>query len=158
MKRQAIRIFSRDDFKAVQSSANTFLESISPEDVISITNSQVDHDLRGTGLREQDFAVVYTITIVYMYDYTQAKIEGEINALNATIAKLVKDADSTSDQIYLGEYERFLPVKLVWGTSIIEVINKVFATEEYKTLRQEIIDKWYAKDTDYNKTFVAEED
>jgi len=159
MKRQAIKIFSRDDVKAVQSEANRFLESLSPEDVVSITNTQVDHDMRGTGLRSQDFYVIYTITIVYMYDYTQAKIEEEINALNATIAKLVNDAESTScDRIYLGEYERFLPVKLVWGASKVDVINNVFETEEYKTLRQEIVDKWYAKDTDYNKTFVAEED
>lgn len=151
MKRQAIKIFSRDDFNAVQSSANKFLESISPEDVVSITNNLVDHNLKGTGLRSQDFTVIYTITIVYLYDYTQAKIEAEIDELNATIEKLVKDAaDSTSDRIYLGEYERFLPVKLVWGASIVDVLNKVFDTEEYKTLRQEIVDKWYAKDTDYN--------
>lgn len=158
MKRQAIKIFSRDDVKAVQSAANIFLESISPDDVVSITNTQVDHDMRGTGLRSQDFCVVYTITIVYMYDYTQAKIAVEINKLNATIAKLVKDADSTSDRIYLGAYERFLPVNLVWGASIVDVINKVFETDEYKTLRQEIVDKWWAKDTDYNRTTVSEED
>lgn len=150
MKRQAIRIFSRDNFRAVQTDANKFLELISPEDVVSITNNLVDHNLKGTGLRSQEFTVIYTITIVYMYDYTQAKIEAEIDTLNATIEKLVKDADSTSDRIYLGEYERFLPVKLVWGASIVDVINKVFETEEYKTLRQEIVDKWWAKDTDYN--------
>ena len=150
MKRQAIEIFSCDDIELVQDEANKFLESISPEDVISITNSQVDHDMRGTGLRSQDFSVVYTVTIVYLYDYTQAKIADEINTLNATIEKLVNDADSTSDQIYLPKYERFLPVKFVWGASIVEIVNKVFETEEYKTLRQEIIDKWYAKDTDYN--------
>ncbi|WP_405327573.1 hypothetical protein [Fibrobacter sp.] len=157
MKRQAIRIFSRDSFNAVQTAANKFLELISPEDVVSITNTQVDHDMRGAGLRSQDFYIVYTITIVYTYDYTQTKIEAEINALNATIAKLVNDADSTSDYIYLGEYERVLPVKLVWGASKVDVIKNVFESEEYKTLRQEIVDKWYAKDTDYNNTTVAEE-
>lgn len=158
MKRQAIRIFSRDNFRAVQADANKFLESISPEDVVSISNNLVDHNLKGTGLRSQDFTVIYTITVVYMYDYTQAKIETEIDELNATIEKLVKDADSTSDRIYLGEYERFLPVKLVWGASIVDVLNNVFETEEYKTLRQEIVDKWYAKDTDYNKPFVVDEE
>lgn len=158
MKRQAIRIFSRDNFSAVQADANKFLELISPEDVVSITNNQVDHNLKGTGLRSQDFSVVYTITIVYLYDYTQTKIEGEISELNATIEKLVHDADLNSDRIYLGKYERFLPVKLVWGASIVNVITKVFETEEYKTLRQEIVDKWYAKDTDYNKPFVVDEE
>lgn len=158
MKRQAIRIFSRYDVKDVQSEANRFLESLSPDDVVSITNTQVDHDMRGTGLRSQDFYVVYTVTIVYMYDYTQTKIAGEINKLKETIARLVNDAERTNDHIYLGEYERFLPVNLTWGASRIDAINKVFETEEYKTLQQEIVDKWYAKDTDYNRTTVAEED
>ena len=157
MKRQAIKIFSRDDFKVVQNDANKFLEKISPEDVVSITNTQVDHDMRGTGLRSQDFYVVYTVTIVYTYDYTQDKIADEIHKLNETIAKLVHDAESTSCQIYLSEYERFLPVEFVWGKSIVDVIGKVFETEAYKTLRQEIIDKWYAQDTDYNRTNEAEE-
>lgn len=158
MKRQAIKIFSRDDVKAVQSEANKFLESLSPDDVVSITNTQVDHDMRGTGLRSQDYYVVYTITIVYMYDYTQAKIAGELNKLNETIARLVNDDERTNDCIYLPEYERFLPVKISWGVYRTDAINKVFETEEYKTLRQEIVDKWYAKDTDYNRTTVSEED
>ena len=157
MKRQAIRIFSRDNFRAVQADANKFLELISPDDVVSITNNLVDHNLKGTGLRSQDFTVIYTITVVYMYDYTQAKIEDEINTLNATIEKLVNAAEMNSDRIYLGEYERFLPVKLVWGASIVDVLKNVFESEEYKTLRQEIVDKWYAKDTDYNNTTVSEE-
>ncbi len=156
MKRQAIRILSCDDYKVVQSDANRFLESISPDDVVSITNTQVDHDIRGTGLRSQDFYIVYTVTIVYMYDYTETKIAGEINKLNETIAKLVNDAESTSSRIYLSEYERFLPVKFIWGASVVDVINKVFDTEEYKTLRQEIVDKWYAKDTGYNQTTAEE--
>ena len=158
MKRQAIRIFSCDDYKAVQSDANRFLESLSPDDVVSITNTQVDHYMRGTGLRSQDYYVVYTVTIAYMYDYTQTKIKAEINKLKETIARLVNDAERTSDHIYLPEYERFLPVKLTWGASRIDAINKVFDTEEYKTLQQEIVDKWYAKDTDYNRTTVCEED
>ena len=158
MKRQAIKIFSRDDLELVQYEANKFLESISPDDVVSIASTQVDHDMRGTGLRSQDFYVVYTVTIVYMYDYTQAKISGEINSLNKTIAKRVNDAESTSDRIYLPEYERFLPVKFICGASLADVISKVFDTEEYKTLRQEIVDKWYAKDTDYNKQFVVDEE
>ena len=158
MKRQAIRIFSCDDYKAVQSDANRFLESLSPDDVVSITNTQVDHDMRGTGLRSQDCYVVYTVTIAYMYDYTQTKIKAEINKLKETIARLVNDAERTNDCIYLGEYERFLPLKLTWGASRIDAINKVFDTEEYKTLQQEIVDKWYAKDTDYNRTTVCEED
>lgn len=157
MKRQAIKIFSRDDVKLAEHEANKFLEKISPDDIVSITNTQVDHDMRGTGLRSQDFYVVYTITIVYTYDYTQAKIAVEIQKLNETIAKLVHDAESTSDRIYLGEYERFLPVKLVWGVSIVDVISKVFETDEYKTLRQEIVDKWYAQDTDYNRTNEGED-
>lgn len=158
MKRQAIRIFSCDDYKAVQSDANRFLESLSPDDVVSITNTQVDHDMRGTGLRSQDCYVVYTVTIAYMYDYTQTKIKAEINKLKETIARLVNDAERTNDHIYLPEYERFLPVKLTWGASRIDAINKVFETEEYKTLQQEIVDKWYSKDTDYNRTTVCEED
>lgn len=158
MKRQAIRIFSCDDYKAVQSDANRFLESLSPDDVVSITNTQVDHDIRGTGLRSQDCYVVYTVTIAYMYDYTQTKIKAEITKLKETIARLVNDAERTNDHIYLPEYERFLPVKLTWGASRIDAINKVFETEEYKTLQQEIVDKWYSKDTDYNRTAVCEED
>ena len=156
MKRQAIRIFSRDDVKVVQYEANKFLESINPDDVVSITNTQVDHDMRGTGLRSQDFYVIYTVTIVYMYDYTQTKIISEVNKLNDTIAKRVNDAESTSSRIYLPEYERFLPVKFIWGASLADVINKVFDTDEYKTLRQEIVDKWYAEDTEYNQSTAEE--
>jgi hypothetical protein len=91
-----------------------------------------------------------------MYDYTQTKIVGEVNKLNETIAKLVNEAESTSSRIYLPEYERFLPVKFIWGASLADVINKVFDTDEYKTLRQEIVDKWYAKDTEYNQTTAEE--
>lgn len=160
MKRQAIEIFSCDDIELVQDEANKFLESISPDDVVSITNTQVDHDMRGSGIRSQDFNVIYTVTIVYKYDYTQTKIADELRTLNKTIAKLVNDAESTSNQIYLPDYERFLPVKFIWGASLVDVINNVFDTEEYKTLRQEIVDKWYAKDTDYNQKLLlhAEDD
>ena len=145
MKRQAVRIFSRRDYIALQKEVNKFLETIASDDVVSVTNNQVDHDVRGDGfLHGQNFYVVYTVTVVYMYDYTQKRIDDEIRQLREEIAKGVASADVNATRIFLPMYDRDLPVKFSWGVARSDVLLHTYESEEYKTLVQEIVDKWHA--------------
>ena len=150
MKRTAIKIFSGTDCGKVEKDTNSFLETIRPEDVVTILNSQYDHNMQGTGLRAQDYYIIHTVTVVYRYDYTQARISDELNELDSEIYRLLPGCADGTESIFLSKYSRAIPVKLAWGKSKADMLADIKNSEQYRTLRQEIIDRWYAGDEEWN--------
>lgn len=150
MKRTAIKIFSGTDCGKVEKDTNSFLKTIQPDDVVTILNSQYDHNMQGTGLRAQDYYIIHTVTVVYRYDYTQARISDELNELDSEIYRLLPGCVDGTESIYLPKYSRVIPVKMVWGISKADMLADIKNSEQYRTLRQEIIDRWYAGDKEWN--------
>ena len=158
MKRTAIKIFSGTDCGKVEKDTNRFLTTVEPDDVVTILNSQYDHSMQGTGLRAQDYYTVHTVTVVYRYDYTQAMISDELNELDAEIYRLLPGCADGTDSIFLAKYSRALPVKMAWGISKADMLADIKKSEQYRTLRQEIIDKWYAGDKEWNSPHDGKDD
>ena len=150
MQKTEIKLFSDSNLTALESSVNRFLETLDKDDVVSVVVNSSDHCLKGTYLRASDYCTVYTATITYRYNYTDRQITYELNSLDKQIYELINNADQYDvNTIYLGKYERTLPVNRVWGMSINDVLAKVKESKEYKKLEQDIVDKWWAQDTEW---------
>ena len=146
MQKTEIKLFSDSNLTALESSVNQFLETLDKDDVVSVVVNSSDHCLKGTYLRTSDYCTVYTATITYRYNYTERQITYELNSLDKQIYELIYNANKYDvDTIYLGKYERALPVKLIWGMSVNDILAKVKESKEYKKLAQEIVDKWWAQ-------------
>lgn len=157
MQKIEIKLFSDSNLTALESSVNRFLETLAKDDVVSVVVNSSDHCLKGTYLRASDYCTVYTATVTYRYEYTDRQITHELNLLDKQIYELINNADQYDfDTIYLGKYERTLPAKRIWGMSVNDVLAKVKESQEYKKLEQEIIDKWWAKDPEWNSDLGIE--
>lgn len=151
MQKIEIKLFSDSSLTALESSVNQFLETLDKDDVVSVVVNSSDHCLKGTYLRDSDYCTVYTATVTYRYEYTERKITYELKLLDKQIYELINNADQYDfDTIYLGKYERTLPAKRIWGMSVNDVLAKVKESKEYKKLVQEIVDKWWAQDPEWN--------
>lgn len=150
MQKTEIKLFSDSNLTALESSVNRFLETLDNDDVVSVVVNSSDHCLKGTYLRASDYCTVYTATITYRYNYTDRQITSELNLLDTQIYELInKPITSDINAIYLGKYARTLPVKRIWGMSVNDALAKVKESNEYKKLKQEIIDKWWAQDPEW---------
>lgn len=150
MQKTEIKLFSDSNLTALESSVNRFLETLDNDDVVSIVVNSSDHCLKGTYLRASDYCTVYTATVTYRYNYTDRQITYELNSLDKQIYELINHADQYDvNTIYLGKYERTLPVNRIWGMSVNDVLAKVKESKEYKKLEQEIVDKWWAQDPEW---------
>jgi hypothetical protein len=157
MQKTEIKLFSDSNLTALESSVNRFLETLDKDDVVSVVVNSSDHCLKGTYLRASDYCTVYTATVTYRYEYTERQITYELNLLDKQIYDLInKPITSDINAIYLGKYERTLPVKRAWGMSINDVLAKVKESKEYKKLEQEIIDKWWDQDTEWKSKLGIE--
>lgn len=157
MQKTEIKLFSDSNLTALESSVNRFLETLDKDDVVSVVVNSSDHCLKGTCLRASDYCTVYTATVTYRYEYTDRQITYELNALDKQIYELInKPITSNINAIYLGKYERTLPVNRVWGMSVNDVLAKVKESKEYKKLEQEIVDKWWAQDTEWKSELGIE--
>lgn len=157
MQKTEIKLFSDSNFTALESSVNRFLETLDKDDVVSVVVSSGDHCLKGTYLRASDYCTVYTATVTYRYDYTQRQIKYELNLLDKQIYDLInKPIMPNINAIYLGKYNRTLPVNRVWGMPVNDVLAKVKESKEYKKLEQEIVDKWWAQDTEWKSELGIE--
>ena len=157
MQKIEIKLFSDSNLTALESSVNRFLETLAKDDVVSVVVNSSDHCLKGTYLRDSDYCTVYTATVTYRYEYTDRQITNELNLLDKQIYELINNADQYDfDKIYLGKYERTLPAKRIWGMSVNDVLAKVKESKEYKKLEQEIVDKWWAQDTEWKSDLGIE--
>ena len=157
MQKIEIKLFSDSSLTALESSVNRFLETLAKDDVVSVVVNSSDHCLKGTYLRDSDYCTVYTATVTYRYEYTDRQITNELNLLDKQIYELINNADQYDfDTIYLGKYERTLPAKRIWGMSVNDVLAKVKESKEYKKLEQEIVDKWWAQDTEWKSDLGIE--
>lgn len=91
-----------------------------------------DHNLQGTGLRSQDYIIVYTATICYDIDLIKESVDDEITT-------------------YLSNRFKNTPVpfELLGNRDLIEKfqkeeIAKFMETEEFKEFEKMIIEKYEA--------------
>lgn len=122
------RVFSEKSEDLITDRINNF--GISNK-ILSVNVSTCSHNLSGSGLRAADYILIYTATICFEYDVTEAKIQKEIENY---ITKKEKEM-RTPGNLFVSPIEHR-------EYSFDETIKKITETEDFKKFYNELLKKY----------------